>query len=143
MANPNLIEVVDALCADLREIPGVRKVTTEHFTPTAIPASEIPIIGVYEEQLEEKHKIGRVRRCTLTLRLDCLVQGEDEERSRELRDELRNAINLFTQADTRMGGWAQHTDEASQWVYSTLEDPRMLQLERLIKIFWDEDCGER
>lgn len=79
----------------------------------------------------------------MSVRLDCIVQGETESRARELRDAMRLAINLRLQQDTSRGGWAVYTEDTSQWILSVHEDPTILQLEKLIKVAWDERADER
>jgi hypothetical protein len=143
MANPNLIEVVDSLAADLRQVPGVRRVTTEQYTPSSIAAHLTPCIGLYEEGLAESHLVGHRRRCTLSVRLDMTIQGQDEARARELRDTLRHEVNYALSQNSTRDGWAVYTDEATQWVVNTLEDPRTLHLQRLVKVYWIEDCLDR
>ena len=143
MANNNLIEVVERLADDLRQVPGVRHVTTDRYIPSEVPGHLVPCIGLYEETLAEDHLVGRRRRCTLTVRLDMTVQGESESRARELRDELRRQVNFALNDNSTRDGWAVYTDEVTQWVLSVLEDPRTLHLQRLVKVYWVEDCEER
>lgn len=143
MSNPNLIEVLDALAADLRQIDGIKRVTTEHDTPSSVAGHLVPSIGLYEEGLAEDYLVGRRRRCTLTVRLDMTIQGESEARARELRDDLRRRVNFALNDNSMRDGWATYTDETAQWVVNVLEDPRTLHLQRLVRIYWVEQCEER
>ena len=143
MASLNASKVLASLAADLANVPGVRTVTTRSFTPADVPGMQTPIIGLYEESIAESHGISKQRKCVMSVRLDCIVQGETESRAREIRDAMRLAINLHLQQDTSRGGWAVYTEDTSQWILSTHEDPTVLQLEKLIKVAWDERADER
>ena len=144
MSNPNLVEVLDSLAADLRQIDGIKRVTTEHDTPSSVAAHLVPSIGLYEEGLAEDYLVGRRRRCTLTVRLDMTIQGESEARARELRDDLRRRVNFALNDNSMRDGWATVTDpDVTQWVINVLEDPRMLHAQRLCRITWIEQCEER
>lgn len=143
MSNPNLIQVVNSLAEDLRLVPGVKRVTTERYTPSSLPGHHVPCIGLYEENLAEEYLVGRRRRCTLTVRLDMTVQGESESRARELRDTLRREVNFALNDNSRRDDWAVYTDEVAQWVLNVLEDPTTLHLQRMVKVFWYEQCEDR
>lgn len=143
MASNNLVEVLDSLAADLRQIQGIKRVTTEHDTPSSVPGHLVPSIGLYEESLAEDYLVGRRRRCTLTVRLDMTIQGESEARARELRDDLRRRVNFALNDNSTRDGWAVYTDEQTQWVTNVLEDPLTLHLQRLVRIYWTEICSER
>lgn len=143
MSNPNASEILASLAADLRTVPGVRCVTTRHFVPTEVPGDQIPIVGLYEESIQESHGVSRQRNCVMDVRLDILVQGETESRARELRDAMRLAVNLHLAQNTERDRWARYTEDTSQWILSTHEDPTLLQLEKSIKVVWQEDAGER
>lgn len=143
MASNNLVEVLDSLAADLRQIQGIKRVTAEHDTPSSVPGHLVPSIGLYEEGLAEDYLVGRRRRCTLTVRLDMTIQGESEARARELRDDLRRRVNFALNDNSTRDGWAVYTDEQTQWVTNVLEDPMTLHLQRLVRIYWVEQCEER
>ena len=143
MASNNLVEVVEALADDLRQVSGINRVTTERDVPSSVPGHLVPSIGLYEEALAEEYLVGRRRRCTLTVRLDMTVEGESEARARELRDDLRRRVNFALNDNSMRDGWSVYTDEATQWGVNTLEDPRTLHLQRLVRIYWIEQCEER
>ena len=144
MASNNLVEVVEALADDLRQVSGINRVTTERDVPSSVPGHLVPSIGLYEEALAEEYLVGRRRRCTLTVRLDMTVEGESEARARELRDDLRRRVNFALNDNSMRDGWATVTDpDVTQWVINVLEDPRMLHAQRLCRITWIEQCEER
>lgn len=134
----NILSVIGSISTNNGDLSTVRLCSTRRTQPTDISGSQIPFVGVWEEDVSEQFLAGLKRDVSITFRLFCLVQGSDEARARELREFLRRDINFRLYQDQKQNGNAYHTDNESEWVFSTLEDKRMLVCERVMTIKWRE-----
>lgn len=134
----DLLRVLGSIHTNRGDLSTVRYCTTRRFQPGGLAGTQIPAIGVWEEEIEETFMAGFKRDCAMTLRLFCVVQGADEDRARELRDYLRRDINFRLYADQQRSGFAYVSDGENEWTLSTLEDKSTFLMERTVVIRFRE-----
>jgi len=133
----DLLRVLGRISTDRGDLSTVRYCTTRRFTASDLAGHQVPAIGVWEEDIQERFLAGHQRDVALTLRLYCLVQGSTEDRALELRDYLRRDINFRLFADQQRSGFAYQTDGESEWVLEYVDQVEgivTLALERTMVI---------
>jgi hypothetical protein len=111
----DLLRVLGRISTTRGDLSTARYCTTRRFTPSDLAGHQIPAIGVWEEDYQERFMAGHQRDVTRTVRIYCVVQGSDERRARELRDYLRRDINYVLFTDQQRSGLAYQSDGESEW----------------------------
>ena len=133
----DLLLVLGRIHTSRGDLSTVRYCTTRRFTPSDLAGHQVPAIGVWEEDYQERFMAGHQRDITRTLRLYCVVQGSDERRAREFRDYLRRDVNFILFGDQQRSGLAYQSDWQSEWVLEYVgqsDGVVTLTMERLMSI---------